>query len=65
MAIRCCTVIRIIGLPAFYAAVGTLATVNPPAPKTTTANLLLVSQELIDLVFLGGVVTVSMYRVRL
>ncbi len=57
--------IRIIGLPAFYAAVGTLATVNPPAPKTTTANLLLVSQELIDLVFLGGVVTVSMYRVRL
>jgi hypothetical protein len=56
------TAARIIGLPAFYAAVGTLATVNPPSPKTTTANLLLVSQELIDLVFLGGVVTVALGR---
>jgi hypothetical protein len=56
------TVARIIGLPAFYAAVGTLATVNPPTPETTTANLLLVSQELIDLVFLGGVVTVALGR---
>jgi hypothetical protein len=56
------TVARINGLPAFYAAVGTLTTVNPPTPKTTTANLLLVSQELIDLVFLGGVVTVALGR---
>ena len=56
------TVARIIGLPAFYAAVGTLTTVNPPTPTTTTANLLLVSQELIDLVFLGGVVTVALGR---
>ena len=56
------TVARIIGLPAFYAAVGTLTTVNPPTPTTTTAHLLLVSQELVDLVFLGGVVTVALGR---
>jgi hypothetical protein len=56
------TVARINGLSAFYAAVGTLTTVNPPTPKTTTVNLLLVSQELIDLVFLAGVVTVALGR---
>lgn len=56
------TVARIIGLSAFYAAVGTLTAVNPPTPTTTTAHLLLVSQELVDLAFLGGVVTVALGR---
>jgi hypothetical protein len=52
------TVGHLIGLPAFYAAVGTLTAVHPPDWVTTTGNMLQVVQELLDLVFLSGVVTI-------
>ena len=55
-------VLGVVGLPAFYAAVGTLTAVHPPSVTTTTGNLLLVSQELVDLVFLSGVVAVALGR---
>jgi hypothetical protein len=52
------------GMPALFAAVGTLSTVQGPDLTTTTIGLIAVSQELIDLVFLSGVVTVALGRIK-
>jgi hypothetical protein len=49
---------HLVGMPAFYAAVGTLTAVRPPQWTTATGNNLQVAQELVDLLFLSGVVTI-------
>lgn len=49
-------------LKGLYAAVGALATVQTPPQRPTTAGVIGVTQELIDLVFISGIVTVALGR---
>lgn len=50
------------GLQGLYAAMGTLATVQAPPQATSTVGVIGVTQEVFDLVFISGIVTVALGR---
>jgi hypothetical protein len=56
------TVLNLVGWPAFYAAAGTFTAVHPPTLTTTVGQELLISQGLVDLLFVAVGIPVALAR---